>query len=339
MRHMTVPVIDIAPFLAGTPEGKNQVAEQIGRACKDIGFLTIVGHGIPRNLIEATYRVSKEFFDLPLEEKMKVARPAPDQVRGYSPLGDEGLSYSLDEVAPGDLKESLSIGPTDVPNEDYYHCDTAGPHFAPNLFPTAIPELEAIWTEYFQAMETLSADLMRMFALALDLPEDFFEDKIDKHISMFRVLNYPEQVKEPSARQLRAGAHSDYGSLTIVRQDHDIGGLQVLNRQKQWVDVVPIADSFVVNIGDLMMQWTNDRWISTVHRVVNPARDRVTESRRQSLVFFHQPNYDAMISCLDSCQDAEHPPKYASISSGDHLRMKFMKQTAMGQGELATAGA
>ncbi len=338
MRHMTVPVIDIAPFLAGTPEGKRQVAEQIGSACRDIGFLTIVGHGVPKALIDATYQVSKEFFDLPLEEKMKVTRPAPDQVRGYSPVGDEGLSYSLDEVAPGDLKESLSIGPTDAPDEDYYRCEAAGPHFAPNLFPKTPADLKSIWTEYFRVMEQLSADLMRMFALTLDLPENFFEDKIDKHISMFRVLNYPAQIEAPHPRQLRAGAHSDYGSLTIVRQDHDIGGLQVRNRQKQWVDVMPIPDSFVVNIGDLMMQWTNEQWISTVHRVVNPPRERTSESRRQSLVFFHQPNYDAMIECLASCHDADHPPKYAPISSGDHLRMKFMKQTSMGQSELVTAG-
>lgn len=339
MRHLTVPAIDLAPFLAGTPAGKHQVAKQVGRACEDIGFLSIVGHGVDPELIAKTDRVSREFFDLPLEIKMQVARPAPDQVRGYSPVGDEGLSYSLDEVAPGDLKESLSIGPVDVPNEDYYHCKAAGPHFAPNLFPTAIPELERIWSEYFRAMEQLSADLMRMFALALDLPENFFADKIDKHISMFRVLNYPEQVEAPRARQLRAGAHSDYGSLTIVRQDPSVSGLQVRNRQKQWVDVAPIPNAFVVNIGDLMMQWTNDRWISTVHRVINPPRDRVTDSRRQSLVFFHQPNYDATIACLDSCQDAQHPPKYQPISSGDHLRMKFMKQTGMGQEELAAAGA
>lgn len=339
MRHMAVPVIDIAPFLEGSPEGKRQVAEQVGRACEDIGFLTIVGHGVSKDLIAETYRVSREFFDLPLEEKMKVARPAPDQVRGYSPIGDEGLSYSLDEVAPGDLKESLSIGPVDVPNDEYYHCAAAGPHFAPNSWPERPEDLQPIWREYFRVMSELSASLMRIFALALDLTEDFFEDKIDKHISMFRVLNYPEQTDEPLPRQLRAGAHSDYGSLTIVCQDHDLGGLQVRNRQRQWVDVKPIPDSFVVNIGDLMMQWTNDHWISTVHRVVNPARERVMESRRQSLVFFHQPNYDALIECLDSCYDPNDPPKYPPITSGEHLRMKFMKQTTMGQEELAPAGA
>lgn len=331
MRHLAVPVIDISPFLAGTPQGKRQVAEQVGQACKDIGFLTIVGHGVDKDLIAETYRTSREFFNLPLEEKMKVARPAPDQVRGYSPVGDEGLSYSLDEAAPGDLKESLSIGPVDVPEEDYYRSGAAGPHFASNLWPETPAALQPVWSEYFRVMEQLSADLMQIFASALDLPEGFFEDKIDKHISMFRVLNYPEPIAEPHRGQLRAGAHSDYGSLTIVRQDHDIGGLQVRNRQKQWVDVKPIPDSFVVNIGDLMMQWTNDRWISTVHRVINPPRDRVPQSRRQSLVFFHQPNYDAMIECLESCYSQEQPAKYAPISSGDHLRMKFMKQTGMGK--------
>ena len=274
MTLKAVPIIDLAPYLEGTAKGKAKVAAEVGRACTDIGFLSIVGHGVPNELIEKCYAVSKEFFDLPSAEKRKCDRPQPDWVRGYSEVGGEGLSYSLDNPAPPDLKESLSIGPTDVPEHDpYFHGTAAGPHFAPNLWPARPAELKPVWTAYFRAMEQLSAQLMRIFALALDLPEHFFDDKIDKHISMFRALSYPDQPNEPLPGQLRAGAHSDYGSLTIVRQEEAPGGLQVRNRDGHWVDVKPVPGAFVVNIGDLMMQWTNDQWISTMHRVVNPPRD------------------------------------------------------------------
>jgi isopenicillin N synthase-like dioxygenase len=326
----TVPVIDLTPFREGGEAGKRAVAALVGAACRDIGFLTISGHGIPDALIQRCYDTAAEFFALPIEEKMRCERPAPDQVRGYSAVGGEGLSYSLGEPAPPDLKESLTIGPTDVPLGDpYFNGPAAGPHFAPNLWPDRPADLHQVWTAYFAAMETLAADLMRMFALALDLPEAFFEDKINHHISMFRALRYPSQAEPPLPGQLRAGAHSDYGSLTILRQENRPGGLEVRDKSGAWVPVVAIPGTFVVNIGDLMMQWTNDTWISTMHRVVNPPWEKAGDSDRISLVFFHQPNYDAIVSCLDSCQSAAHPAKYAPVSSGDHLRSKFVRQTTL----------
>jgi isopenicillin N synthase-like dioxygenase len=329
---LTVPVIDIGPYLAGTPAGKAAVAKAVDQACRDIGFLVITGHGVPSDLIARTERAAAGFFDLPLAQKLALKRPQDDQVRGYSAVGDEGLSYSLDEVTPGDLKESFTIGPIDPPDEPYFNGPAAGPHFAPNLWPSQIVDFKSAWSTYFATMSELSAQLMRIFALALDLPERFFDDTIDRHISMFRVLRYPEQLEAPKPGQLRAGAHSDYGSLTILKIEDKPGGLQVQNKAGAWIDVPVMAGSLVVNIGDLMMQWTNDRWISTLHRVVNPPREKAGESRRQSLVFFHQPNYDAMVACLPGCAAPGVAPKFAPISSGDHLRNKFVKQTTFGAG-------
>jgi len=327
-----VPIIDIGPFLLGDAQGRADVAAAMRAACENIGFLQIVGHGVAPELVERCYSLSKDFFDLPLHEKLKVKQPSPDQVRGYSAVGAEGLSFSLDEVSPGDLKESYSIGPAAVPDDPYYMSAAAGPHFAPNVWPEAPAELRATYEQYFEVMAKLSADLMRIFAVALDLPEDFFSGKIDKHISMFRTLSYPDQPEEPKAGQLRAGAHSDYGSLTILRQDNAPGGLQVRDRSGSWQDIPPTDGALVVNIGDLMQQWTNDKWLSTMHRVVNPPRTAAKGSRRVSLVFFHQPNYDALVECLDSCQDAEHPAKYEPVTSGDHLYSKFVKQSTFGAG-------
>ncbi len=327
-----VPVIDISDFLAGTPEGIQRVAAEVAHACEHTGFFQIVGHGVDLDFIQSVYDISRDFFDLPEAEKTKVSQPSPDQVRGWSAVGKEGLSYSLGEAAPGDLKEKMDMGPPNVPDDPYFSMEVAGPHFAPNVWPQEPAEFRALWEEYFLTMSELSRQLMRIFAVGLDLPIDYFEDKIDRHISMFRVLNYPDQVDAPLPGQLRAGAHSDYGSLTIVRQEQRPGGLEVLNKAGEWVGVPAIPGGLVVNIGDLMAEWTNDRWVSTVHRVVNPPRDKAHDSRRISLVLFHQPNYDAIIECLPTCVPASGEVKYAPISSGEHLYNKFTKQTSMGAG-------
>lgn len=334
MTLLHVPVIDLSPYREGTPEGKARVAEQVGQACRDIGFIVISGHGISEDLIRRTHDVSSAFFSLPHADKVKVDRPAPDQVRGYSAVGGEGLSFSLDEPTPPDIKESLSIGPVDVPTDDpYYTSAAAGAHFAANVWPVEPSELKPVWMEYFRAVDALATDMMRIFALALNLDEHYFENTIDRNISMMRVLRYPKQTTAPLPGQLRAGAHSDYGSMTILRKELSDGGLQVKNKAGEWVNVPVVEGAFIVNIGDLMQQWTNDKWSSTLHRVVNPPLDSEDNKDRLSIVFFHQPNYDAVIGCLPSCADAEHPSKYEPVTSGDHLYSKFVKQTTFGKGD------
>jgi isopenicillin N synthase-like dioxygenase len=320
-----VPIIDIAPFLGGSPVGKRQVAAEVGRACEAIGFLIVRGHGVPRDLVEEMYDVSKRFFDLPVEEKMRAR--GRDRSRGYGPVGDEALSYGLGQAAPADVKESLYEGPMDVPEAPYYRGPQGAPHFAPNLWPERPAELETVWRAYYRQMERLASDIMRIFATALELPEQFFADKIDRHVSRVRAIHYPDQREDPLPGQLRAGEHTDYGTMTILKIEDVPGGLQVRTRQGQWLDVLAVPDTFVVNIGDLMMHWTNDRWISTLHRVVNPPRDAKLGTGRISLAFFHQPNYDALIECLSSCQGPGHPAKYPPTTSGEHRNRKFSATT------------
>ena len=320
MQLLDVPVIDIAPFLRGAPADKTRVAEQVGRACRDIGFLVIQGHGVDPVLSERMRAVSRAFFDLPLAEKARVARPAKDVARGYIALDEESLARSRDPGAYGsDLNESLMIGPVDRPPAAYADALAAGRHFAPNLWPERPAELRETWTAYYRTMGSLAASLMRIFALALGLPEAFFDTKIDKHISRLRVRNYPALRVAPAPGQIRAGAHSDYGSLTILATEDKPGGLQVCNAAGEWVDVPIVDDCLIVNIGDLLARWTNDTWVSTLHRVVNPPAGAGAESRRQSLVFFHNPNYDAVIESL--VPDA--PAKYPRTTSGEHLRQLF----------------
>ena len=318
MKLLDVPVIDIAPFRLGGTAEKQAVAETVDRACRDIGFLVIRGHGVDADLIERTRAVSKAFFDLPLAEKQRVARPAPHITRGYIGLHDESLARSRDVSAYGsDLNESLMIGPVDAPPLDV--AAAGGAHFAPNLWPTQPAELRTIWTDYYRAMGALAATVMRLFALALKLPEEHFEPSLTHHISRLRVRNYPAQDVPPAPGQIRAGAHSDYGSLTLLATEDKPGGLQVCNAAGEWRDVPIVPDAYIVNIGDLMARWTNDTWVSTLHRVVNPPADAGAAARRLSLVFFHNPNHDARIASLVPDQ----PARYAPTTSGDHLRKLF----------------
>lgn len=325
MTWLTVPVIDIAAYWTGTESGKHRLARTIGQACRDIGFLVIAGHGVSPELVASVEGASREFFDLPMDEKIRVVRPAPDVTRGYIPIEGESVARSRGEYAPGDLNESLMIGPVDVGDTPYYHGPAAGKHFAPNLWPERPAALRAAYTAYYRVMANLARTLMRLFALALDQPETFFDDKIDKHISRLRVRNYPAPEESPQPGQLRAGAHSDYGSLTILKSEGKPGGLQVCNKVGEWVDVPMMSGCFIVNLGDLMARWTNDEWVSTLHRVANPPMEMAHLSRRQSLVFFHNPNYDALIECVPSCQGPGHPVKYPPITSGDHLRRQFVR--------------
>ncbi len=317
-----VPVIDIAPFLNGGD--KVGVARAVDRACRDIGFLVVSGHGIPSDLIERTRATGRAFFDLPLADKLRVARPAPGVARGYIGMEGESVARARDPTAQaGDLNESLMIGPVALPREDYAVASEAGRHFTPNLWPAEPADLRPVWTEYYRAMGRLSASLMRIFAVGLGVEESYFDGMVDRHISRLRVRNYPAPNAPPKPGQIRAGAHSDYGSLTILCTEDRPGGLQVCNADGEWVDVPIVTGTFVVNIGDLMARWTNDAWVSTLHRVVNPPAGTEAESRRQSLVFFHNPNYDAPIVCIPTCAADGSAPKYAPTTSGEHLRRLF----------------
>lgn len=323
-----VPLIDVGPFLNGGAEDKQAVARELDDACRNVGFLVVRGHGVSEDLIAEMHEVSEEYFALPYWEKMRFKMPA-DRYRGYTPMGAEGLALSLDDETPPDIKESFSMGPFAHPYDEHHFGPDGARYFAPNMWPDRPERMRTIWERYYAEMERLSADLMRIFAVALGMPENTFQDKIDKHITNFSVIRYPGQEDiEPSANQLRAGAHTDYGSLTIVQTNTDVGGLEVMTKENKWEGVPWIPNTFAVNIGDLMSEWTNDRWVSTLHRVGNPPRDKAAV-RKTSLLFFHQPNYDAVVECIPTCTSAENPPRYGRTTSGEHVTMKITKHRSV----------
>ena len=324
-----VPVIDLAPALQGG-ESRRTIAKAIAEACENVGFFAISGHGVPQPVVDGVWTSTRRFFDLPDTVKREAIMPRPGYPYGWSPVAGESLAYSLGEQRPPDLKETFSLGPADLIPAPAIQ-DAIDFAWAPNIWPRQPSEFRGAALAYYRAMSDLASRLMRLFALGLDLPEAIFEPTIDKAISALRLLNYPNQAEEPAPGQLRAGAHSDYGSLTILLQEQKPGGLEVLGVDDVWHPMPAIPGTFVVNLGDLMARWTNDRWRSTLHRVVNPPRDAQGSTRRQSIAFFHQPNWDAEITCIPTCLRAGEKPKYGPVFSGPHLASKFRSTVTLAE--------
>jgi isopenicillin N synthase-like dioxygenase len=314
-----IPVIDIAPALGGSRADRLAVAREIDRTCVDIGFFTITGHGVPADVIDSLRRLSHEFFALPLAEKQRAIHPVPATPRGYIAMGVEALSYASEVDTPPDLKEFYHFGRERWPDQPYFTSAEGQRYFIPNLWPERPTGLGVAADRYYGAMERLDLELMRLAALALGVDEHFFDDKLDKHITAMRLNFYPEQTAAPQQDQLRAGAHTDYGLLTILNGETAPGGLQVQTRDGAWIDVETARDSFVVNIGDLMMRWSNDRWVSNPHRVVNPPAEVAARARRLSIAFFLHPNYDATIECIAPPGQAKYPP----VGSGAYRDFKY----------------
>jgi isopenicillin N synthase-like dioxygenase len=270
---VTVPTIDLS-------RGPGEVADEVRRACEEVGFLTIVGHGVEAELIEEVATRSRAFFDLPDAEKERYRAPAATPgLPVYRPVGAEKLG------ANADRKASLDWGPL---------LEGVG-------WPS--PRLRDAYARYYAEMLRVATSLVHSFSLALGLDEHGLDRFFDERSSSLRVIDYPA-----GAGGARAGAHRDYGCLTIIRSD--AAGLEVQTRSGRWLPVQAPPRGFVVNIGDLMQRWTGDRWISTLHRVVG---EEDASPRRQSLVFFHNPRTDAVIETLGD------GTRYDPVTAGEYV--------------------
>lgn len=315
-----IPVIDLAPARSGDATARAGVAAEIDRACRESGFLVITGHGVAPDLVERLHAVTLELFTQPDEWKQQWDCP-PDalglrgfyRVPSYVSAGEEIATapdvcelFTMCRLGEPGVAAAAGLG------------DAVDRYGIANIWPDRPEGLRETWLEYYAELEDLAADLMRLFALGLDLDEHVFDDAIDQHITNLTANYYPPVDHEPLPDQYRKGPHSDWGTLTILYQD-GTGGLEVVDRRTGgWVDVPVIPGTFVVNIGDLMARWTNDHWNSTKHRVrVPPARARAIP--RVSIPFFHHPNYDALIECLPSCAGVDDPPRYPPVTSGTYL--------------------
>lgn len=320
----TVPTIDISSYLHGgaaDDEARVEVAKEIDRACSEVGFIQIVNHGIPSRTIDELGDALDEFFALPTEVKKQYCAGAGPN-RGYQPPNTDSLSMSLG-VAPAnmmnDFYEAFTVG-----SEASWYPDLELPeaNYATNLWPAAAPNFRSRVETYFAAAQKLSRVLLTAFSDALGLPSDYFPGLTDHSIDVLKMNNYmlPEGEIELAGELTGMGAHTDFGILTILWADR-VAGLQVLDRRGHWHDVMPEKEALLINLGDAMARWTNDQWMSTVHRV-NPPVVNGRIIRRRSCAFFFDGNYDAIIEPLNGF-GADNEPVYPPISIADNINAKL----------------
>jgi isopenicillin N synthase-like dioxygenase len=305
-----IPVIDVAPLVHGSPEQAQAVARELGRACREVGFFYITGHEVPSALMARVFGSSAAFFTGPASIREAASFSGPGGNRGYIRLGGE----ALDPGKPADVKEAFNIG-LELPPDDPELLARA-PFRAANLWPD-IAGFRDTMLDYFNRVWRLGRDLHRGFALDLGLEPDFFETKLDKPIATLRLLHYPPVAGPLYDGQLGAGVHTDYGNVTLLATDA-VGGLMVRDRSGRWLDAPVVPNAFVCNIGDCLMRWSNDVYVSTPHKVVSPpGRDRY------SVAFFLDPNPDAIVACLPTCTRPDRPAKYAPITGAEFLRSRL----------------
>lgn len=334
----SVPSIDITPYVAdGTAEQKAEVARAIDEACRTVGFMQILGHGIPDATIAGLTEAMDAFFALDLETK-KTYKTPPKINRGYSPPKSESLSLSLGVESANrmnDFFEAFNVG---AAKSDYPGVDLPDDDYAENTWPEVAGFREKV-DAYFVEARRVAETMTVIFADALGLPAGFYDAYTGHSLDVLRMNNYAL----PAGTNIRLdgdligmGEHTDYGIVTVLWADQ-VKGLQVLGTDGSWNDVSPADDALLINLGDVTGRWTNDRWMSTLHRVKPPIVDGTIE-RRRSAAYFHDGDIDALITTMPHLVDAEHPNRYPeSITVGDHIRAKLAGSRAGKKNEAAGA--
>lgn len=301
-----LPIIDFAPFLSGSFKDKQQVAKAMRSASETNGFFMLKNIGIPNQDIDQAFLQSKQFFNLPETEKQQLAWDNALSNRGYIAVKRE----TLDPSQKSDLKEAFNLGTKKNESDPT--------HPAKNKWPTSIPSFQASIEPFIEQCTQLTYQVLSALAIALELDEDFFAAKHDSEQNTFRLLHYPA-LKQDEGREhneKRAGAHTDYGSVTLLFQD-EVGGLEVKAKSGQWISATPVKDTIVVNIGDLMQRWTNDVFSSNPHRVTQPEHSRHKD--RYSIAYFCTSNHDQVIESINTCVTKDRPKKYQAISTEEHM--------------------
>jgi isopenicillin N synthase-like dioxygenase len=310
----TLPVIDVSGLTSANPAARQAVGANLRAACLDKGFFYISHHGVSETLVADVFKEAAAFFALPSAQKDEVNKSQSKANRGYEPLQGQ----TLEAGAPPDLKEGYYIGP-DHAADDPRVVKGMFNH-GPNLWPAQRPNFKPVMQEYLKVMLELSARMMGGIALSLNLPQDYFANYTKDANATVRLLHYPPQPPQAKPNQKGAGAHTDFGGLTLLRQD-DVGGLQVWDQNSDgWIHAAPLPGTFIVNLGDMIARWTNRQYNSTVHRVVN-----ASGRERYSVPFFYTGNYAHKVECIPTCLAAGETPKYPPITVEDHMREMYKR--------------
>ena len=299
----SVPLIDISGLRDADIDVRRACAREIGDACETIGFFGVTDHGIDHALIDGALEQARRIFDLPHGEKMAKAWDADHVNRGYDPPGNQHL-----DAGGADLKEAWAFSPEGSDGSNPMHGDNQWPNLAGVREPVV---------GYHRAAMDLGARMLRAMALSLDLDESYFEQFHTDPTCTLRLLHYPPRPDDAGGDTLGTGAHTDWGAITVLAQD-GAGSLQVRSKDQHWVDVPPASGALVINVGDLLQRWTNDRYVSTMHRVIGvPGKDRY------SIACFFDLDHDALIECLPTCTSPESPPRHAPVRAGEHLQNRY----------------
>ncbi|UKY54438.1 isopenicillin N synthase family dioxygenase [Streptomyces inhibens] len=318
---LEVPVIDISDWKTGAEGDRAAIATGVDEAASTVGFMQIRGHGIPDSTVHAFADALDAFFALPLEEKKQLRPPSPDINRGYTPPRTEKLSLSLGvPAAAEDLFEAFNVGSE---ASSFPGLDLPEAHYPANIWPS-VPGFRRAVGEWCTQAGGLAERLTEIFAHALGLAEGYFAPFTDHSLDVLRMNHYmlPDREITLDRDQMGMGAHTDYGIVTVLWADR-VPGLQILDTRGDWHDVLPEPGCLLVNLGDLLARWTNDRWLSTMHRVLPPTDDNGRVIRRRSAAYFHDGNWDAEISCLPGCVPAGAEPLYPPTTVGRHLAEKL----------------
>lgn len=297
MSNRAIPVVDLSKFVKGDKASRQDFVKELGEAFRNIGFVGVSNHGVPRQLISDFYKASKAFFALPVDLKGKYEIEGAAGQRGYTSFGKEHAKQS--EVA--DLKEFFQIG------------QESG---MKNVDVPEVPSFMDLGIKLFKSFEATGAALLRAIALYLGLEEHYFDSKIEEGNSILRAIHYPPITREPESA-IRAEQHEDINLITLL-VGASAGGLQILNHENKWLPVIPEKDEIVINVGDMLQRLTNNYLKSTTHRVVNPPREE-WHVPRLSIPFFLHPKPDMDLTCLESCVTEDRPLAYDPITAGDYL--------------------
>lgn len=296
--NFPIPIVDFAEFWAGDEATKSAIAAQVQRACRDVGFLYLKNHGVPEALVKRMFAQSRGFFNLPLAVKNQIPWSSPACNCGYIAM----QTQHLDPSGAADLMEAYNIGLRQPGADEKWLSYQA--------------ELNQSLLEFYRVGGEVCGQIMQAFALTFGLPQSHFDTQHDCHYSTVRLLHYPPVEAGVEPGTVRAGAHSDYGTITLLFQD-DVGGLEILH-EGEWISAPAIPGTVVVNTGDLMERWTNNQFRSTKHRVVVPPQPS-GDRDRYSITFFYRPNIDAEVACLEPCQTPQQPALYPPTTTKQHL--------------------
>lgn len=305
-----IPLVDLKKFTSGTPEERNQFVEELGHAFQEYGFVGVINHGIPKELVDRFYTESKAFFSLPTEVKTKYEVKGLAGQRGYTSFGKEHAKQSN----VGDLKEFYQLG-QEAPEGHPLKAE-----YPDNVHVEETPDFTNTGVELYKAFEKSGSQLLKAIALYLKLPENYFDDKIEMGNSILRAIHYPPITSEPKSA-IRAEQHEDINLITLL-VGASAGGLQILDMKNQWLDIVPGEDEIVVNVGDMLQRLTNNYLKSTTHRVVNPPREE-WHRPRLSIPFFLHPKSEMDLTCLPFTVTEERPLAYDPITAGEYLNERL----------------